>query len=46
MDYYKLLTDKLISRMITATITEVLEPEGLRNNIIEIFESLTLKYNN
>lgn len=90
MNYYKLLTDKLISRMITATITsenftlpkefseevethqeyslfsyflttdydfkqdllsfgkevEVLEPEGLRNNIIEIIKSLTYKYIN
>lgn len=46
MDYYKLLTGKLISRMITATIIEVLEPKELRNNIIEIIKSLTYKYIN
>lgn len=39
MDYYKLLTGKLISRMKTATITEVLEPKELRNNIIEMFNN-------
>lgn len=46
MDYYKLLTDKLISRMKTATITEVLAPEELRSNIIEMFKSLIIKYSN
>lgn len=32
--------------MITATITEVLEPKELRSNIIEMFKSLIIKYNN